>query len=85
MTAAMPIPADPVLAMITGKDLLDQLAGVNQSVQTLTVKLDHLPAQVTDHESRLRRLEYRQWFAAGVASVSASAITGAILSALGHH
>lgn len=76
--------SEPILATITGKDLLDKLDGVTQAVTDLALKISPLPAAVADHEGRLRRLEYRQWFAAGVAACVASGTTGAILSVMGH-
>lgn len=75
----------PVLATITGRDLLDQLEKVTSSVQALTVKVDALPASVKDHEIRIRNLEFRQWFAAGVAAAISSGLTGTVVAIVGGH
>lgn len=52
-----PVGAQPVIATITGKDLLDQLNSLASNFATMSAKLDDLPATVHDHETRLRTIE----------------------------
>jgi hypothetical protein len=43
----------PVIATITGDELLNELKAISKSLS----KLDDVPAQVKDHETRLRHQE----------------------------
>lgn len=66
---------------ITGKDIWDSLQGVRESVDRLHTDLAGVPAQLADHELRIRALEKRVWLAAGFAA-GAGGTVGGLLSRL---
>lgn len=70
----MTTPQAPALATITGADLLDRLDRLSRDFADMSRKLDDIPRQVHDHESRIRALERRLWMAAGAAAVAGTFI-----------
>jgi hypothetical protein len=69
----------PVIATVTGKELLDKLDSLTASVTQLTAKLDDIPHTVADHEQRVRKLEGERFVTwpqlAGVLSLLMLALT----------
>lgn len=72
----------PVIATITGADLLNQLNSLGNKFGEMSAKLDDIPRQVRDHETRIRALERRLWMAAGAAA-AAGTIVGWVLQQMG--
>lgn len=81
MTEPQPV---PVVATISGKDLLDKFDSLTASVNQLATKLDDVPSKVADHESRIRALERKVFLATGGAGVL-GAIVGYAVQLIGAH
>lgn len=64
----------PVIATVTGADLLARLDKLSSDIDGIGRKIDDLPRQVHDHESRIRALERRLWMASGAAAVAGTLI-----------
>jgi hypothetical protein len=97
MTTPAPLAAQPVIATVTGKDLLDQLNSLAANFATMSAKLDDLPATVHDHENRLRALEgfnvadhggrlttleQSKWKSSGVAAAISGILSSGALAAI---
>jgi hypothetical protein len=87
---AIPAPTGAaVIATVTGRDLLDELGALRESVTTLTATVNTIPVTVQDHETRLRGLERWRWMGTGIAAFLSAAISsgavGLIVTATAHH
>lgn len=67
--------------VITAKEVYDKLSGLESKVDKLNERFGAVKEDSQDHETRLRALEYRVWFATGGGTVL-GAIAGAIVSAI---
>lgn len=87
MTAQPPMQQSPIIATVTGDDLLKRLDSVSEKLGDLIGKVDNIPHKIDsietvqkDHEGRIRVLESWRWKGAGVASVLSAGITGTIVA-----
>lgn len=84
MSSPVAVP-QPVIASVTGEDLLKRLDNISVAI----AKLDDIPAKLHDHESRLRLLEQWRWKSAGIAaalsSVMSSGLTALVIANIHHH
>jgi len=72
----------PIIATVTGNDLLARLDSISTNVAHLTAKLDDIPSTLHDHEGRLRLLEQWRWRGAGIAAVVSSLLSSGIVTAI---
>jgi len=79
----MTTPQPAIVATISGADLLDRLDRLSRDFSDMSRKLDDVPRQVHDHESRLRAVERRLWLASGAAGFG-GVVTGWLLQIAGH-
>lgn len=83
MTAPPPIPDGSVV--ITPNEVYAEVRATREAVGELTRKLDQVPAQVDDHEKRLRSLEERRIPHSSFTVISSILSTGALIAALWPH
>lgn len=76
-TPAPPVvtPAPLVVATVTGKDLLDQLGALHESVVVLTTTVADIPG-------RVRALEAWRWKAVGVSSALSAILSSGVVAAI---
>lgn len=72
----------PVIATVTGADLIEKIDKLAAQVAELVGKFGDVPRQLHDHETRIRALERRLWMALGAASV-VGAVAGWFLRQMG--
>lgn len=67
MTPTTPIPDGSVI--ITPTEVYSEVRATREAVQQLSAQIGGVPAQLTDHETRLRAVEKLIWRAAGGAMI----------------
>lgn len=73
--------AHPGDVVITAKEVYDQLSSLDRKVDTLNERFSTVKDDSADHETRIRALEKRVWFAAGGGTVL-GAVAGAIVNVI---
>jgi hypothetical protein len=78
VTPTTPIPDGSVI--ITPTEMYAEMRATHTAVQKIDAKIDGVPQQLADHETRLRAVEKAVWWTAGAAAV----LGGAAGALLGH-
>lgn len=86
---AAPVPGQPMVAMVSGADLLAQFNRQAETLARVETKVDGIPAELANHRAQLesqdRRLsKIEQWraFATGAASLAVLLLTSGVVAAL---
>lgn len=83
MTPSTPIPDGSVI--ITPTEVYVEVRATGDAVRELALKLDTIPAELVDHEARLRVLERGRWpLPALAAIISIAALVLGAWQAAGH-
>lgn len=83
MTPSTPIPDGSVI--ITPTEVYAEVRATGDAVRELTTKLDNIPAELLDHEARIRVLERGRWPLPSLAAVTGvAALAVAAWQAAGH-
>jgi hypothetical protein len=83
MTPSTPIPDGSVI--ITPTEVYAEVRATGDAVRGLATKLDNIPAELADHEARLRILERARWPLPSLAAVTGVvALAVAAWQAAGH-
>jgi hypothetical protein len=75
MTAPeMPFQLPPGSAVVSPEEMYREIRATHDTVTRIELSLQLVPAELKDHEARLRTLERWTWRATGIATVLAGAV-----------